>query len=52
MKISFFENQLAEAIGAGVYQISVRKDQKQAVLYIGESCYMLKRTGKQPRGKF
>lgn len=43
MKISFFENQLAEAIGAGVYQISVRKDQKQAVLYIGESCYMLKR---------
>ena len=43
MKISFFENQLAEAIGAGIYQISVRKDQKQAVLYIGESCYMLKR---------
>ena len=53
MKTSFFENQLAEAIGAGVYQISVRRaDQKQAVLYIGESCYMLKRTGKQPRGKF
>ena len=52
MKISFFENQLAEAIGAGVYRISVRKEKKLAVLYIGESCYMPKRTGKQPRGKF
>lgn len=44
MQISFFENQIPEAIGSGVYQISVlRHDGRKAVLYIGESYSMLNR---------
>lgn len=44
MKIAFFENQIAQAIGGGVYQISLRRaGGREAVLYIGESYSMLNR---------
>ncbi|MBQ9906654.1 MAG: hypothetical protein IJM46_07775 [Oscillospiraceae bacterium] len=44
IKIEFFENQIPDAIGGGVYQVSVRrKDNKTAPVYIGESFSMLNR---------
>ena len=44
LKLQFFEDQLPEAVGGGIYMISVRrKDGKEAPLYIGESYSMLTR---------
>lgn len=41
--IEFFQDDLIEAIGAGVYEISVHKNDKPKTLYIGESVFVLVR---------
>lgn len=43
IKIEFFKDDLIQAIGAGIYQISICKNNKSAILYIGESVFMLVR---------
>lgn len=43
IKIDFFQNDFIQAIGAGVYEISIQKDNKSSVLYIGESVFVLVR---------
>ena len=45
MKInfSFFDNQLINAIGAGIYKIFICKGEREKVLYIGESVFVLVR---------
>ena len=35
--VSFFDNKIIEAIGGGIYKISIKRDEEQEVLYIGES---------------
>jgi len=41
--IDFFKNDLIQAIGAGIYEISIYKNNKSTVLYIGESVFVLVR---------
>ena len=43
VKILFFEENFIDAIGAGVYQINIIKDQEKKSLYIGESVFVLLR---------
>ncbi len=43
MNISFFENQIEDAIGAGIYEIYIQKDGKEDLIYIGESVFVLVR---------
>lgn len=43
--IEFFKEDLNQAIGSGIYQISIYKDNKSKILYIGESETVLKRCG-------
>lgn len=39
--IDFFQGDLIQAIGSGVYEISVHKDGNSKILYIGESASVL-----------
>jgi hypothetical protein len=39
--VSFFDNKIIEAIGGGIYKISIEREGEQKVLYIGESFSML-----------
>lgn len=39
--VSFFDNKIIEAIGGGIYKISVKQGGEHEVLYIGESFSML-----------
>ena len=41
--IQFFHEDLIQAIGAGIYEISVCKNDESKVLYIGESVFVLVR---------
>lgn len=41
--IDFFKKDLIKAIGAGVYEVSVQKNDKSKILYIGESVFVLVR---------
>ncbi|MBC5636281.1 hypothetical protein H8S33_05495 [Ornithinibacillus sp. BX22] len=41
--IEFFQRDLIPAIGAGIYEISVCKNDKSKILYIGESVFVLVR---------
>ncbi|MCT6818034.1 MAG: hypothetical protein M3043_16690 [Lysinibacillus fusiformis] len=41
--IQFFQRDLIPAIGAGIYEISVYKNDESRVLYIGESVFVLVR---------
>ncbi|WP_222928689.1 hypothetical protein [Bacillus pumilus] len=41
--IEFFQRDLIQAIGAGIYEISVHKNGDSSVLYIGESVFVLAR---------
>lgn len=41
--VSFFDNKIIEAIGGGIYKISIKRDEEQEVLYIGESFSMIVR---------
>lgn len=43
IQIDFFKNDFIEAIGAGIYEVSVSKNGKKEVLYIGESVFALVR---------
>ncbi len=43
IKVKFFEDKFVEAIGAGIYEIYVKIDSKEELLYIGESVFVLVR---------
>jgi len=43
IKVEFFRYDLIQAIGAGIYEISIVKNNKSEVLYIGESVFVLVR---------
>lgn len=43
IKIEFFQSDLIQAIGSGVYEVSVYKNNQSKVLYIGESVFVLVR---------
>lgn len=45
IKIEFFNEQIIDAISAGIYQVSVRHNGKGEILYIGESVFVLVRCG-------
>lgn len=39
----FFNDQLIDVIGAGIYKIIICKDERERILYIGESVFVLVR---------
>lgn len=43
IKVEFFQDDLIQAIGAGIYEISIDQNNKSEVLYIGESVFVLVR---------
>lgn len=43
IKIKFFEDRFHEAIEAGIYEIYLKVNQKEELLYIGESVFVLLR---------
>ncbi|MBN3345517.1 hypothetical protein CF050_01135 [Clostridium botulinum] len=43
IKVEFFQDDLIQAIGAGIYEISIHQNKKSEVLYIGESVFVLVR---------
>lgn len=43
IKMDFFQDDLIKSIGAGIYAISVVKNGKSKVLYIGESVFIIVR---------
>ncbi|MGN0178354.1 MAG: hypothetical protein ACI4DY_02775 [Monoglobaceae bacterium] len=43
IKVIFFNDQLIDAIGAGIYKIIICKDERERILYIGESVFVLVR---------
>lgn len=43
IQIDFFKHDLVNAIGAGIYEISVCKNGKSSTLYIGESVFVMVR---------
>lgn len=43
IQIQFFKDDLLEAIGAGIYEISINHNNKSKVIYIGESVFVLVR---------
>lgn len=43
IKVEFFQDDLIQAIGAGIYEISIDQNSKSEVLYIGESVFVLVR---------
>lgn len=45
IKIEFFNKNIIDAIGAGIYQVSIMNNGKEEVLYIGESVFVLVRCG-------
>lgn len=45
INIEFFKEDLNQAIGSGIYKISIYKNNKSRILYIGESETVLKRCG-------
>ena len=45
IKIEFFNEKMIDAISAGIYQVSVRYNGKDKILYIGESVFVLVRCG-------
>ncbi|CAN7578621.1 GIY-YIG nuclease family protein [Rossellomorea sp. LjRoot5] len=44
IKVEFFQDDFIQAIGAGIYQISINQNNKSEVLYIGESVFVLVRS--------
>ncbi len=43
IKVHFFEDRLVNAVGAGVYEIYAKIDNKEELLYVGESVFVLVR---------
>lgn len=42
-KVKFFEDSFLDAIGAGVYEIYIQKNDNKQLLYVGESVFVLVR---------
>lgn len=45
IKIDFFNENIIDAISAGIYQVSVINNEREEILYIGESAVVLVRCG-------
>ena len=45
IKIDFFSKNIIDAIGSGIYQVSIMNNGKEEVLYVGESVFVLVRCG-------
>ncbi len=45
LKVEFFQDDLVDAVGAGIYEIYVKKDDKLQLIYVGESVFVLVRCG-------
>lgn len=43
IKVKFFEERLVDAVGAGVYEIYAKIDDKEELFYVGESVFVLVR---------
>ena len=43
IKVQFFEEQLVDAVGGGVYEIYAKTDNKEELFYVGESVFVLVR---------
>ncbi len=43
IKVLFFEERLVDAVGAGVYEIYAKTDNKEELFYVGESVFVLVR---------
>ena len=43
IKVQFFEERLVDAVGAGVYEIYAKTDNKEELFYVGESVFVLVR---------
>ena len=43
IKVQFFEERLVDAVGAGVYEIYAKIDNKEELFYVGESVFVLVR---------
>lgn len=43
LNVRFFENEIVNSIGAGIYEIYVQVNDKEELLYIGESVFVLVR---------
>ena len=43
IKVHFFEDRLVDAVGAGVYEIYAKTDNKEELFYVGESVFVLVR---------
>lgn len=43
IKVLFFEESLVDAVGAGVYEIYAKADDKEELFYVGESVFVLVR---------
>lgn len=43
IKIEFFQSDLIQAIGAGIYEVSVYNNHQSEIIYIGESVFVLVR---------
>ena len=43
IKVQFFEESLVDAVGAGVYEIYAKADDKEELFYVGESVFELVR---------
>lgn len=43
IKIEFFHDEIIDALGAGIYEITITKDAKSRCLYIGESIWIFVR---------
>lgn len=43
VKVEFFKENFIEAIGAGIYKITAKQNNKDELLYIGESVFVLVR---------
>ena len=43
IKVQFFEDSLVNAVGAGVYEIYAKTDNKEELFYVGESVFVLVR---------
>lgn len=41
IKVQFFEKKLVDAVGAGVYEIYAKANDKEKLLYVGESVFVL-----------
>ena len=46
IKIDFFSENIIDAIGAGIYQVSIMNNGKEEVLYVGESVFVLCAAGR------